>query len=127
MQVLLMDTPEGPQVRPECRTYPLAGVTMDLTVAITIIITCPFVHTVTHRGMGWMTPSVALPLVRIQLRVVSWHVFGDERMTSPRVRMVAYPQALLARLARDDTDDRGPIVGIGAMAFAFIGTPTGRI
>jgi hypothetical protein len=127
MQVLLMDTPEGPQICPECRTYPLAGVTMHLAAAITIIITRPFVHTVAHRGMDWMTPSVALPFVRVQLRAVSRNVFGDECLASPSIRMVAHPQALLARLARDDTDDRGPIVGIGAMSFAFIGAPPGRI
>jgi hypothetical protein len=78
MQVLLMDTPEGPQVRPECRTCPFAGVAMDLAVAIAVIIAGPFMRTVTYRGMGWMTPLVALPFVRVQLRAASWNVFGDE-------------------------------------------------
>jgi hypothetical protein len=73
-----------------------------------------------HGGLrhGLDDSSVALPFIRVQLRAVSQHVFGDECLASPPVRVVAYPQALLPRLARDDPDDRGPIVRIGAVPCA---------
>jgi hypothetical protein len=97
---------------------------VDLTSALPIIIASPFVDAVADRGMGWMTPPVAPPLIGIQPRAASRKVFDDEPMTSPPVRVVAHPKTLLARLTRDDTDDRGPIVGIGAVALALIGTST---
>ena len=49
------------------------------------------------------------------------------RTAGPRVRVVAYPQALLARVPRDDADDGRPIVGIGAVALALIGASTWRV
>ena len=70
---------------------------------------------VADRGMGWMTTPVALPFVGVQPRAASRQVFAGEPMTSPPVRVVPYPKALLARVARDDADDGGPIVGVGAV------------
>jgi hypothetical protein len=75
--------------------------------------------------MGWMTAPVALPCVGVQPRAASPHVFGDEGTARPRVRVVAHPKALLARVARDDADDGGPIVGVGPVAFALIGASAG--
>jgi hypothetical protein len=100
---------------------------MDLTSAVPIIIARPFVDAVVDRGMGWMTAPVALPLIGIQPRAASRKVFEDEPMTSPPVRVVAHPKPLLPRLTRDDTDDRGPIVGVGAVAFALIRASAGRV
>ena len=89
---------------------------MDLTSAIPIIIPRPFVDAMADRGMGGMTPPVALPLIGIQTRAASRQVFADELVTSPPIRVVTHPQSLLARFSRDDTDDRRPIVGVGAVA-----------
>jgi len=127
MQVLLVDPAEGTQVGPKRCTRSLTGVAMHFTSAIAIIIPRPFVNAMTDSGMGGMTAPIALPLVGIQQRAASRNVFGDEGTTRPRVCMVAHPQALLARLARDHTDDRGPIVGIGAVAFALIGAAAWRV
>jgi hypothetical protein len=127
MQILLVNTSEGTQVGTKRRTCSLTGVAMDFTAAIAIIIPCPFVDAMADRGRGGMTPPVALPLIGIQLRAASRQVFDDEPVTSPPVRVVAHPQTLLARLTRDDTDDRGPIVGVGAMAFTPIGASAGRV
>jgi hypothetical protein len=61
-----VDAPESAQLRPERRARPLAGVAMDLALAITIIIPRPFVHTVANRGMGRMAATIALPFVGIK-------------------------------------------------------------
>jgi hypothetical protein len=70
MQVLLVDAPEGTEVRAERRASAFAGVAMDFAWAVTLIITRPFVHTMANRGMGWVTPAVALPFVVVQPRAV---------------------------------------------------------
>ena len=44
-----------------------------------------------------------------------------------RVRMVADPPALRARVARDDADEGGTIVGIGAVPFALMGALAWRV
>lgn len=51
----------------------------------------------------------------------------DEGTARPRVCVVAHPKALLARLARDHTDDRGSIVGLGAVTCALIGASAWRV
>jgi hypothetical protein len=127
IEVLLVDTPESTQIGAKCRTCSLTGIAMHFASAIPIIIPCPFVDAVADRGMGWMTVPVALPLISIQPRAASRKVFDDESMTSPPVRVVAHPKTLLARLARDDTDDGGPIVSVSAVAFALIGTSAWRV
>jgi hypothetical protein len=127
MQVLLVDAPERTEVRAERRARSFTGITMDFALAITVIIACPFVDTVADGGMSWMTPPVALPFVGVQPRAVSWNVFIDEAMARPSVRVVAHPKALLTCIARNDADDGGPIVSIGAVAFALVGTATWRV
>ena len=122
-----MDPPEGTQVGPERRARPLTGVAVDLASAIAIIIPRPLVHAVADRGMGRMAAPIALPFVGIELRAASRHVLRDQGTARARVRMVADPEALLARVPRDDTDDGRTIVGVGAVPFALIGAPAGRI
>jgi hypothetical protein len=119
-----VDPAEGTQIGAERCSCPFTGVAVDLASAIPIIIASPFVDAVADRGMGWMTPPLALPLIGIQPGAASRKVFDDEPMISPPVRVVAHPKTLLARLTRDETDDRGPIVGRGAVALALIGTST---
>jgi hypothetical protein len=74
-----------------------------------------------------MTALVALPFVGIQQRAASGNVFSDEGMARPRVRAVTDPPTVLARVPRDDADERETIVRIGTMSLAFIGTSTGWI
>jgi hypothetical protein len=127
MQVLLVHTPEGTQGGPKRRTRALTGVAMHFTSAITSIIPRPFVYAMADGGMGWMTAPVALPFVGVQPRAASRKGFGDEGTARPRVRVVAHPQAWLARVARDEADAGGPIVGRGAVACALIGASTWRV
>jgi hypothetical protein len=127
MQVLLVDPTEGTQIGAERRSCPFTGVAVDLAAAVPVIIPGPFADAVADRGMGWVTPPVALPLIRIQLCAASRKVFHHERMTSPSVRVVAHPKALLASLTRDDTDDGRTIIGIGAVPLALIRASAGRI
>jgi hypothetical protein len=127
MQGRLVDPAEGTQISAERRACPFTGVAMHFASAIPIIIPCPCVDAVTDRGMDWMTPPRALPRIGVQPRTASWQGLDAEPMPRPPVRLVAHPQTRLACLTRTDPDDRGAIVGIGAMACALSGASAGRI
>jgi hypothetical protein len=100
---------------------------MNFALAIPLSIPRPCVDTMADRGMGGMTAPVALPFVGVQLRAASWQVFGDEGTARRLVRVVAHPPARLTCIARNDADEGGPIVGLGAVALALIGPATWRV
>jgi hypothetical protein len=89
MQILLVNTSESTPVGTQCRTRSLAGVAMHFASAITIIIPRPFVDAVADRGMGWMTPPVALPFVGVQPRAASRNVFINEVGSSSLLILLA--------------------------------------
>jgi hypothetical protein len=127
MQVWLVHTPEGAPGGPQCRARALTGMAMAFAWAIALLIARPCVDPMANRGMGWMTAAVALPRIRVQRRAVSQPVVGDECLARPPVCLVAHPKARLARLAREDPDDRGPIVRSGAVALALMGPSAWRV
>jgi hypothetical protein len=100
---------------------------MNLTTAVAIIIPRPLVPAVADSRVAWMAPAIALRLIGIEQGAAYRNVLRDQRRTGVPVRMVADPPALLTRVARDDADDGGTIVGIGAVPFALIGATTGWI
>jgi hypothetical protein len=127
MQVLLMNAPKHTQGGPERRASSLAGVAVDFSAAIAVIIPRPLVHTVANGGMGWMAPPIALPLIGMELRAASGDVLRNEGRTGAPIGMVTYPEALLTRVPRDDADEQWTIVDRGPMPFPLVGTPPGRI
>jgi hypothetical protein len=127
MQVLLMDTSEDTEIRPERRARPLTTIVVDLPAAITIVIPGPFAGTVAYGGVGSMAAMIAPPLVSIEPRAIGRNVVGNQLVAGPRVRVITHPEALFTRLPRDHADDGGTVVGIGPMALALIGTPPWRI
>jgi hypothetical protein len=100
---------------------------MDLALTITIVIPGPFTHPVGNCGMARMATTITLPFIGIEPCATGGHVISNQVVAGWPVRMVADPQALLARVARDDADDGGTIVSIGAMPFPLIGAPAWRI
>ena len=100
---------------------------MHFASAITIVIPGPFAYPMADRAMDGMATPVALPFVGVQPRAASRNGFGDEGTARPRVRVVAHPEALLTRVARNNADDGRPVVGIGAVPPPLIGAPPGRI
>ena len=86
MQILRMHAPEGSQVRPKGGSRPFAGVAMDLTSAIPILVPRPCAHGVADGRMGQMAATVALPLVGREPRAACRNMFGDEGVIGPRAR-----------------------------------------
>ncbi len=127
MQVPFMNPTEGPQIGPKCCACPLTGVAVHLTPAISIIIPRPLVNAVANSGMARMTPPVALPFISIEPRASQRDVLRDQRRTGARIGMVADPQTLLPRLARDQTDDGGTIIGVGPVPLPPISAAPGRV
>jgi hypothetical protein len=71
MQVLLVDPAEGAQVGPQCCARPFTGVAVHFTSAIAIIIPRSLMDAMADCRMGWMTPSVTLPLISINSSINS--------------------------------------------------------
>jgi hypothetical protein len=122
-----MNATKATQIGPERRASALAGIAVDLAAAISIIVPRPLVHTMTDRGMKGMAPTIALPLVGIELRTMSGNVLPHQGRASTPIGMVPNPEALLAGVPGDETDNRRTIVGVGPMSSPLIGPPTGRI
>ena len=127
MQVLLVDTSEGTEIRPERRAHSFTTIAVDFTAAITIVIPGPFAGTMAHGGVGGVAAMIALPLVRIEPRAVGRNVVGNQLVAGPRVRVITHPETLLPRLPRDHADDGGPIVAVCTMSFTLIGAPPWRV
>ena len=100
---------------------------MDLALTIPMVIPRPFAPPVGNRGMVRMATPITRPFIRIEQRATGGHVVGDQVRAGLSVRMVTDPPALLSRVPRDNTDDRRPIVRIGAVPLTLIGAPPGRI
>ena len=127
LQVWFMNTPHTTPRGAERRASSLAGRAVDLVAAISIIIPRPLVHTMTDSGMRWMVPPIALPRVGRALRVVSGEVLRHQCRAGLPIGLVGTPEAWLARVPRDDTDQRRTIVGVGPLPSPRMGTPTRRI
>jgi hypothetical protein len=126
-QIWLVDPPEGPQIGAERRTCPFAGMTVDFTAAITIVIASPCMHSVAHSRVGRMTATIALPCIGVEYRARNRDVCRDQRVTGGFGRVVADPETARARVRRDDADAGGTIVGEGPVPLPLVGPPPGRI
>ena len=115
-----MDAAEGTSGGAKRCTRSLPGMAMHCASAITVIIPCPLVHAVADGAMARMAAPIALPLIDIEPCAARRNILHDQRGAGARVGMVAAPQALLACVPRDDADDRGTVVGIGAVPLALI-------
>jgi hypothetical protein len=112
-----VDTSEGTEIRPEHRARAFATVAVDFTSTLPIIIPGPFAGTVAHGGMGGVAAMITLPLVGVERCATSGDVVSHQMAAGLSVRMVADPPALLARVARDHTDDGW------ARSFAYVPCP----
>jgi hypothetical protein len=122
-----MNPTEGPQIGPQRCAGPLTGVAVHLTPAIAIIIPRPFVNAVTNSGMARVTPPVAWPCIRREPRAGHRAVLRDQRWAGARLGMVAAPQALRPRLAREQTEAGGTIMGVGPVPLPPMGATPGRV
>ena len=127
MQILLVYSSKGSQIRSQRCPCPFTGIAMDLAEPIPISIPCPLMHAVTDRRVGWMAAPIALPLIGIKPRAAHGDVVGNPGVARTPIRVIADPEALFTRLPRHHTEDRGTIVGVGAVPFPLIGPPPRRV
>ena len=122
-----MNAPKATQVGPERRPCTLAGVAVDFAAAVSISIPGPLAHAVADGGMDRMAATIALPFVRIQDGAVPWDILGNQVVAGTLVRVIADPETLLTRFARDDADNGGTILRIGPVPSPLIGPPPGWV
>jgi hypothetical protein len=121
VQVLLVNAPEATEIGTERRTGAFAGVAMHLVSPIAILIPRPLMSAMAHGHMGGMTTVITLPFIGIEDRVVHWYVLRNEAITGRPVRVVTDPPPRLPGLPRDNAENRGTVIRIGAMALPLIG------
>jgi len=84
----------------EAQHPPLAGMAMNLALAITMVIPCPFVGAVTDGGVDRVAVPIARPFVRVESQAVRRAVLDDQAGAGARVRIIAAPPMQLAHLVR---------------------------
>jgi hypothetical protein len=127
VQVQLVNPTEGTRRGAERRACPFTGEAVDLASAVPVVISGSCVDAVANRGLGGVTPAVALPCISIQLCAAGREVVHNALIACPSVGVVAHPKPLFARRTRDDPDDGGPIMGIGVVPLALIRAPAWQI
>jgi hypothetical protein len=120
-----VDAPEDTEVRAERRASACTGVAVDRAAAVPIRLPAPLMDTVADGGRGRMMPPIALPRVGIERRAAGGHVLCDQRRARAPLGMVAAPEALRARVPRDDPHNRRTSVGVGPMPSPLMGALTG--
>jgi hypothetical protein len=127
MPVLLGDPSKSAQVSTRRHSCSFTAVAVDLTSAIPTLLPGLFVDTVAHGCVGRMAALITLPGIRVQDRAMPRNVHRDQGRVGPPVHVVAHPKTLLARLARQHTDDGWAIVCIRAVPLVLLRTPAGGI
>jgi hypothetical protein len=92
---------------------------VDLADAVSIVIARPFFVAMADASVLGMDAWVVGCFICIQDRALTRHIPLDNRARGRFVGMFEYPVPHLVRAAADETQDRWPVVLVGALAFAL--------
>lgn len=119
-QIIFVDSAERSQKITGTGPQAFSGIDMDLTDAIAILITCPFMFSMMDGDMLAWNLVVARPFVgignRVGLRETDQVLF--QRFA---IRVFDDAQAHLPTLAPDRADDGRSVIVIGAVPALFVG------
>jgi hypothetical protein len=118
-QVVLVDASERSQERAQTAARTFATVAMDFAHAVAIIITRPFLDTVADARMLRMHAPIVRCLIGIQDDALRWHIPFNNGACGRLIGMLEHPIAHLVAAPADQTQDRWPVILIGALAFAL--------
>lgn len=99
---------------------------MDFPDAVAVVITRPFVLTVTNRGVGTRQILVTAPFIRVASRR-RLRRRRDVFLQGRLIRMPNDGEPYLPTFSSKGTDDGRTIIFIGSVPFALIGATTRRI
>lgn len=119
-----MNTFERTQKVSNIGPHSLGRVAVDLTDAIAVIISCPLVGSMAHRGMVTNDMVVALVLVGVDSRTSLGEAM-DVISQCSAFRIFDNSQAYFTCLSSYSTDNRWTIILVGAAPSPFVG-PTSR-
>ena len=111
MQISLVDTPEGPQIRPEGGSCSLAAIAMDIAKSIPIGIPGLLAYTVADGGVGRIAPTIAAPFVGVEACAAGRYVVGNEAVTGLHVRVITHPEAVFTSLPRNEAHNGTGMIG----------------
>src|SRR5262245_64744127 len=113
-EILLVDSAKGAQEVTHRRPQAFNRIGMNLSNAISILISSPFLDAMTDRAMRPVKVCISLPLVGVAAGVAPRVVMAVGAQRSP-IRMLPHPQATVPTLASDGPHHRPPIIFIGTV------------
>jgi hypothetical protein len=122
-QIVLVDAAERAQERAQTCARSFTTVAMDFANAISIVITRPFLAPMTNGCVARMHARIVGRFIRIHDGALRRHISLNDRAGGRLVSMFEHPIAHLVGAATNQTQDRRPVIGVGALAFLLISTP----
>ena len=102
-----MDPAAGAPRGPQGRARPLTAVAVSCTSASAMLIPRPLLHAMADRGLSWLTPPVAVPLLGVEPRAGRRDVLREQGRAGVGISLVTDPPTLFPRLARHHPEDGG--------------------
>ena len=121
-----MNTPKRAKEVSDCCPDAFNAIRMNLANTIGIVISRPLTVFMTDHSVLTIQRVIATPTICIDAGIR-----GRELMHMSRqclfIRVMNPTQSHTATLATESANDQGTVVGVGAVAFAFVSAPTGRV
>ena len=125
-QVLLVNPTKRTQEITQAGPAAFVGVDMNLPNAIAIVITRPFIFTVTDRVADPLEFVVTIVLIGVDCGLSSGELF-NERTQGRSFGIFHNPDANLTRRPADNRTNWGTVIGISASSRSFIGPFARRV
>ena len=122
-----MNTAKRAQEVSEGRPDAFNTIRMNLANPISIVISCPLTFFMTDHSVWTIKTVIPTPTICINAGIR-----GRELMRVSRqclfIRVMNPTQSNMTTLATERVSNhRGTVIGVGAVAFAFVSAPTGRV
>lgn len=121
-----MNTPKRAKKVSQCCPDAFNTIRMNLAHTIGIGISCPFTLFMTDHSVLTLQSVIPPPPICIDagLRVRELMHMSRQCLF---IRVMNPTQSHTTTLATECANDRGTVVGVGAVAFTFVAAPTGRV
>ena len=121
-----MNTPKRAKEVSDCCPDAFNAIRMNLANTIGIVISRPLTVFMTDHSVLTIKRVIPTPTICIDagIRVRELMHMSCQRLF---IRVMNPTQSHTTTLATESANDRGTVVGVGAVAFAFVSAPTGRV
>ena len=121
-----MNTPKRAKEVSDCCPDAFNAIRMNLANTIGIVISCPLTVFMTDHSVLTIKRVIPTPTICIDAGIWVRELMHMSRQCL-FIRVMNHTQSHTTTLATESANDRGTVVGVGAVAFAFVSAPTGRV